>query len=195
MIAHNQSENKGEYPLPSLSSNFEERIQPRPMKHSRSNSRLKGIQKPNKIYHGDKKISNRKSSVQFNGFYSDYPSMISNHDDALKLKLDIPNRNHKIAKKKFVGNKKPSNKIRKHIRITDQCSQYVDNHNNSWFNFGDEEAESYGVKVVEDVSMYLVDGDITDEEEETDHLFHNSTNLYNDKDFNEVKQFKHKLKL
>ena len=62
--------------------------------------------------------------------------------------------------------------------------------NSSWFNLGDEEAESYGVKIVEDVSMYLIDGEISDGEQDINDFKDNSLNLNFEKDFNEVKQFK-----
>lgn len=95
--------------------------------------------------------------------------------------------------------KKPNAKIKKHIRITDQCSQYMDNEcNSSWFNTGTEDVEIYGIKVVDDVSMLLVNGGISDEEQDVQDFLDISIDPFpheDKKEFNEVKQLKNKLKI
>lgn len=184
-IAQNQSLIESEYPLIPTEGHIDERLIPRPLKHSRSNSKLRGIQKPARAYSGS-----RKSSVQDQKSYSDYPNTMMNHDDALRQNLDIPSNNIKFSLKRFVGGRKPNNKIRKHIRITDQYSNYMDNAGENWFNVGDND-----VKVVEDISMYLLDGDISDEDETTENFLDNSLEMYLKKDFNKVKKFKNQLKL
>ncbi|CAI2366540.1 unnamed protein product [Moneuplotes crassus] len=195
-IIHNSSVNECEYPLPSLSGNIEERLQARPLKDSKSNSKLRGIRKSCNAYSFNKKRkSPGKGSVQIPSFNSDYPSMNFNQEESLRLHLEIPTKGKRFGKRKMsqnndisiskdLYNKKQSNKIRKHIRITDQCSQYSEKKgNDSWFNLKEEEeAESYGIKVVEDVSMFIVDGNLSDDDDQQQDMNQHT-------DFNEVKRF------
>jgi len=118
-----------------------------------------------------------------------------NQEESLRLHLEIPTKGKRFGKRKMsqnndisiskdLYNKKQSNKIRKHIRITDQCSQYSEKKgNDSWFNLKEEEeAESYGIKVVEDVSMFIVDGNLSDDDDQQQDMNQHT-------DFNEVKRF------
>jgi hypothetical protein len=49
-IVNNQLEMEPEYPLPSMRGNMDERLMPRPLRHSLSNSKLRGIHKPARAY-------------------------------------------------------------------------------------------------------------------------------------------------
>jgi hypothetical protein len=114
--------------------------------------------------------------------------------------MEIPNKSTKLSKRKIVCGRKINNKIRKHIRITDQNSQYMDNEGDSWFNNGDDDINQldpyyHNVKVVEDVSMYLLDGDFSEEEQTDENFLDLSYNMHPKKDFNKVKNFKNQLKI
>ena len=89
-----------------------------------------------------------------------WSSSVIHNEEELKMHLDIPQNNNKrnIIKK---------HKLKKRIKITDQWNQYAGKDwNSSWFNAGIEEddAESYGIKLVEDVNQILVNGNINDED-------------------------------
>lgn len=102
----------------------------------------------------------------------------------------------KMNKKSKQSNIK-KHKIRKRIRITEQCSQYVEQDwDTSWFNNGNEEMERYGIRVVDDVSKFLLDGEISDDDQKHSNFLDSTLEIYQKEereDFNAVKQFKHRL--
>lgn len=101
MGQNNSIVNESEYPLPSIPGNIEERLQKRPMNHSRSNSKLRGLQKPSRVYNGRKKSHRQNSMLCENKVYSkDYPDSIIHNDEMLRMQLDIPNKNFKSGIKK-----------------------------------------------------------------------------------------------
>lgn len=111
-IAQNISLNDdSEYPIPS---NIESRLQHRPLNQSRSNSKLRGLQKSNRPYSSSKKHPcGRKSSVPYSRMYSkDYPDSILQESGSTRLQLEIPYKQANPVPKR--------GRARKHIRITEQ---------------------------------------------------------------------------
>jgi len=157
--------NESEYQRASIPGNIEDKLQHRPLNQSRSNSRLKGIQL--RPYRHKNKVVKRKNSMEFQQMYTkDYPSSILTKEEMLKKQLEAHKQGHNSFLKK--------QKARKRIKIVDQSSVYIDQDNShcayagdlsSWFNTGeDDDLESYGIKVVDDVSL-LINGGISDDEQ------------------------------
>ena len=105
--------------------------------------------------------------MEFQQMYTkDYPSSILTKEEMLKKQLEAHKQGHNSFLKK--------QKARKRIKIVDQSSVYIDQDNShcayagdlsSWFNTGeDDDLESYGIKVVDDVSL-LINGGISDDEQ------------------------------
>ena len=118
-------------------------------------------------------------------YSKDYPDSILQESGSTRLQLEIPYKQANPVPKR--------GRARKHIRITEQWSLYVDNKDDSsWFNTGENDLEDYGIKMVEDVSMF-VDGGLSDDELEIglDRAYKN----YDKNEFNEVKQLNNKYKL
>lgn len=70
-------------------------------------------------------------------------------------------------------------------------------HDNSWFN-GTEDVEWYGIKVVDDVSLLLVNGGLSDEDQDVADFLDSSMDMYSKyekREFLEVKKLNKNHKL